>query len=143
MRSARSISLALSASLATLATVAILGAAPALAQAGADQTSVQVPGAQRNYQLQPQQVAEVAGVYRLDNGGVFRMIKQQNRLMAQLDDRPVTELLAQADNRFISREQAMTVDYTPQAFGDLITLRYRQDLARADSPMMTVTLARN
>jgi hypothetical protein len=37
----------------------------------------------------------------------------------------------------------MTVDYLPQAFGDEIRLSYPLDLARADSPMVSVRLALN
>jgi hypothetical protein len=109
----------------------------------AQDQSVQVTGVQQTARLQPQQLAEIAGVYRFDHGGVFRINQVRNRLMAQLGERPVTELVAQTENRFISRDQKMTVDYVPQAFGDLIVVRYPADLARADAPMLTLTLAAN
>ena len=121
----------------TVFLAAALLSAPAFAL---DQT-VAVTGAQQSYQLQPQQLAEIAGVYRLDNGGVFRVERVGKRLMAQLGERPMTELVAQAEDRFISRDQRMTVDYLPQPFGDLLTLRYPSDLAQADAPMVTVRLA--
>ena len=128
---------------------AVLAAAPAFSQdraapdpATQDQ-SVQVPAAQLNTKLQPQQLDALAGVYRLDNGGVFRMTRVGNRLLGQLGERPVTELVIQADNRFISRDQKMTIDYQAEAFGDQITLRYPSDLARLDGPMVTVRLAAN
>lgn len=120
-------------------TAAFLIAAPALAQ---DQ-SIQVTGAQQSYKLQPQQMAEIAGVYAFDDGGVLRITKVGNRLMAQLGDRALTELVAQADNRFISRDQRMTIDYIPQAFGDQINVSYPSDLAKADAPMVNVRLAAN
>lgn len=120
-------------------TAALALAAPAFAQ---DQ-SIQVTGTLPGYHLQPQQLAEVAGIYQLDNGGVMRITQLRNRLVAQLDGRPATEMVAQSDSRFISRDQRMTIDYQPQAFGDLIVLRYPSDLARADAPMVTVRLARN
>lgn len=122
-----------------LFTAALTLAAPAFAQ---DQ-SIQVTGTLPAYHLQPQQLAEVAGIYQLDNGGVMRITQANNRLVAQLDGRAATELVAQSDSRFISRDQRMTIDYQPQAFGDLIVLRYPSDLARADAPMVTVRLARN
>ncbi|WP_426189690.1 hypothetical protein [Massilia sp. DWR3-1-1] len=109
----------------------------------AQDQSVQVTGVQQTTRLQPQQLAEIAGVYRLDGGGVFRINQVRNRLMAQLGERPATELVAQTENRFISRDQKMTVDYVPQAFGDLIIVHYPADLARADAPMLTLTLAAN
>jgi hypothetical protein len=65
----------------------------------------------------------------------------RNRLTGQLDQRPVTELQAQSGSHFISREQNMRVDYLRGTFGDLITLRYQRDLARADSPMVTLRVA--
>lgn len=117
--------------------LAALSAVPALAQ---DQ-SIRVTGAPQVYQLQPQEVAAIAGVYSLDNGAVFRLSGKGHRLMAQLGERPVTELVAQDATRFISRDQKMTVDYVPQAFGDLIVLRYPSDLARLDAPLVTVRLA--
>ena len=128
---------------------AVLAAAPAFSQdqatpaPAAQDQSVQVPAAQLNTKLQPQQLNELTGVYRLDNGGVFRMTRVGNRLMGQLGERPVTELVIQADNRFISRDQKMTIDYQAEAFGGQITLRYPSDLARLDGPMVTVRLAAN
>lgn len=123
---------------------AVLAASPAFAQDQAAQDqSIQVFGTQPAYKLQPQQMAEIAGVYRFDNGGVFRLTKVNNRLMAQLGDRGATELVARADNRFVSTDQRMTVEYLPQAFGDQITLSYPSDLAKADSPMVTVRFAVN
>lgn len=120
---------------------AALLTAPVLAQAQ-DQT-IQVTGVQQTYKLQPQQMAEIAGIYALDSGGVFRILKVNNRLMAQLNERAMTELVAQTDTHLVSRDQRMTVDYLSQAFGDEITLRYPADLARLDSPMVTVRLAAN
>ncbi|MDB5959167.1 MAG: hypothetical protein JWP59_461 [Massilia sp.] len=123
-------------SLLPIALVA-MAAAPAFAH---DQT-IAVTATQHIYKLQPQQMAEIAGVYRLDNGGVFRIKRLGNRLMAQLGERPLTELVAQAEDNFISRDQRMTVDYLPQPFGDLLVLRYPADLAQADAPMVTMRLA--
>ena len=60
---------------------AVLAAAPAFSQdraapdPAAQDQSVQVPAAQLNTKLQPQQLDELAGVYRLDNGGVFRLTR--------------------------------------------------------------------
>ncbi|WP_426117144.1 hypothetical protein [Massilia sp. PWRC2] len=119
--------------------LAAVSTVPALAQ---DQ-SIRVTGAQQGYQLQPPEVAEMVGVYKLDNGGVFRMSRTGRHLMAQLGERAVTELVAQDATHFIARDQRMTVDYLPQAFGDLITLTYPADLARLDAPMVSVTFAAN
>jgi hypothetical protein len=83
----------------------------------------------------------MAGLYRLDNGAVFRLNAMHRRLTAQLGDREATELIQTGDNRFVSRDQRMTVEYQPEAFGDLIMLSYPLDLARADSPMVMVRLA--
>lgn len=123
---------------------AVLAASAAFAQDPvAQDQSIQVFGSQPTYKLQPQQIEEIAGVYRLDSGGVFRVTKVNNRLMAQLGDRAMTELVARSDSRLVSRDQRMTVDYLPQAFGDQITLSYPSDLAKADSPMVTVRFAAN
>ncbi len=120
----------------------VAGAALAQDLTPQDQT-IQVRGLQQTYKLQPQQMSEMAGVYRLDNGGVFRINKVSNRLMAQLGERAMTELVAQDDGHLVSRDQRMTVDCLPQAFGDEIRLTYPLDLARADSPMVSVRLALN
>ena len=80
-------------------------------------------------------------MYRLDKGGNFRMSRVRNRLMAQLGERPVTELVAESATHLVAPEQNMTVDYVPLAFGDQVILRYPADLARADAPMVTVQLA--
>jgi hypothetical protein len=135
----RSVQFMAHAGLLVLATTAAGGA---LSQdlTAQDQT-IQVRGLQQTYKLQPQQMSEMAGVYRLDNGGVFRIHKVSNRLMAQLGERAMTELVAQDDGHLVSRDQRMTVDYIAQPFGDEIRLSYPLDLARADSPMVTVLLA--
>lgn len=125
------------AAVAAVAAVTAAGTLPAQAQ----DTSVRVTAAPQVYQLQPQETAAIAGVYQLDNGAVFRMSGKGHRLMAQLGERPMTELIAQDATHFIARDQKMTVDYIPQAFGDLIVLRYPADLARLDAPLVTVQLA--
>ena len=135
----RSVQLMARAGLLVLVTTAA-GAALAQDLTPQDQT-IQVRGLQQTYRLQPQQMREMAGVYQLDNGGVFRINQVSNRLMAQLGDRAMTELVAQDDGHLVSRDQRMTVDYLPQAFGDEIRLSYPLDLARADSPMVSVRLA--
>ena len=103
----------------------------------------EVTGAVQTYQLQPQQLAEITGVYRLDSGGVVRITQARHRLVAQLDGRAPTEMLAQSDSHFTSRDQRMTIDYQPEAFGGLIVVRYPSDWASADAPMVTLQLARN
>lgn len=132
-------------SLFGISLVALLAAAPILtmAQPAEDISAVQVVGVQPAYQLQPHQTAAMAGIYRLDNGGMFHMKAANHRLMAQLDGREATELMALSDTRFVSRDQRMTVEYQPQAFGDTLLLTYPLDLARADSPMVSVRLAVN
>lgn len=106
-------------------------------------SAVQVRGVPLAAQLQAHQAQAMAGLYRLDNGAVFRLKAQHRRLLAQLGDRGETELIQTGDNQFVSRDQRMTVEYQPEAFGDLIILSYPRDLARADSPMVMVRLAAN
>lgn len=106
-------------------------------------SAVQVRGVSPALQLQAHQAQSMAGVYRLDNGGVFRLKAAHRHLTAQLGDRSATELIQTGDNRFVSLDQRMTVEYQPEPFGDLIILSYPLDLARADSPMVQVRVAAN
>ena len=52
-------------------------------------------------------------------------------------------MVAVGENRFISLDQRMVMDYQPMAFGDQIVLTYPADLDVASSPMVTVRLALN
>ena len=93
--------------------------------------------------LQPQQIDEIKGVYALDNGSALKITNVQRRLFAQLGQRNLTELVPVGDNRFVSLDQRMTVEYRPVAFGDEIVLTYPADLNVASSELVTVRLAQN
>lgn len=106
-------------------------------------SEIQVRSTMPTYQMQPAQLDEVKGVYRLDNGTIFRVTKKHRRLFAQLGDRKLTELLPLTDTRFVSPDQRITMDYIPEAFGDSIVLTYPSDLNLADARMVTVRFAVN
>lgn len=126
-------------------TLAALLVAPACVTVSAqdDISAVQVRGVQPALKLQEHQAQAMSGMYKLDNGAIFRLSASHRKLLAQLDDRSTTELIQTSDNHFVSRDQRMTVEFQPQAFGDLIMLSYPVDLARVDSPMVLVRLAVN
>lgn len=126
---------------ATVAAVTTLVAVPLFAQ---DEISaVQVRGVQPTFKLEEYQAKSMAGVYKLDNGSTFRLTSSHRHLLAQLDDRSTVKLEQTGENRFMAREQRMTVEFQPQAFGDMVVLSYPLELARLDSPMVQVRLAAN
>lgn len=118
-------------------------AAPQTPQSESSLSEIQVRSTMPTYQMQPAQVDEVKGVYKLDNGATFKVTNVQRRLFAQFGDRMLTELLPVADNRFVSRDQRMTMDFIPEAFGDQIVLTYPADMNVADAKMVTVRFAVN
>lgn len=137
----RSVPLSLAATLAA-ALFAVL--APSTVSAQDDVLSaVQVRGVQPVFHLEEHQAKSMAGLYRLDNGSVFRLTASHRRMLAQLDDRSTVQLVQTGENRFVSLDQRMTIEYQPQAFGDMVMLTYPLDLARLDSPMVQVRLAAN
>ncbi len=119
-------------------------AAPQTQQGDPSLSEIQVRGVMpAAAKLQPQQIDEIKGVYALDNGAALKITNVQRRLFAQLGQRNLTELVPVGDNRFVSLDQRMTVEYKPVAFGDEIVLTYPADLNVAAAPLVTVRLALN
>lgn len=118
-------------------------AAPQTAQNEQSMSQIQVPGVTATYKLQPAQIDELKGVYKLDNGLTLKVSNVRRKLYAQLGQRAPTEMVPLAENLFVSRDQRMTMDYRPAAFGDEVVLTYPADLNLASSPMLTVRLAAN
>jgi hypothetical protein len=92
-------------------------------------------------QLQPVQVREITGVYRLDNGVVLKVSNWQRRLFAQLGQRDAVEMAPVAQYHFVPADRRMTMEFRPIAFGDEIGLTYPSDFNAADAENMTLRLA--
>lgn len=127
--------------------IALIGAtayaAPQTEQTEPALSEIQVHGVMPTYKPTPAQIDEVKGTYVMDNGSALKITKENRRLYAQLGQRLVTEMVAVGENRFVSPNQRMTIEYQPIAFGDQILLTYPADLNVASSPMITVRLALN
>lgn len=130
-------------SLAMALTQASAFAAPQSPQTESSLSEIQVTSVMPTYQLQPIQVDELKGVYKLDNGATFKVTNVRRKLFAQLGQRDRTELVPLAENLFVSPGQRMTMEFRPAAFGDEVLLTYPADLNVADSKMVTVRLAVN
>ena len=118
-------------------------AAPQAQQDAAALSEIQVRGTLPATRLQPEQIAEIKGVYALDNGATLKITSVQRRLFAQLGQRNLTELVPLGDNRFVAPDQRMTMEFKPIAFGEEIVLTYPADLNVATSELVTVRLAQN
>jgi hypothetical protein len=118
-------------------------AAPQSTQTEPSLSEIQVRGVMPSYQLQPAQVDELKGVYVLDNGSTLRISNVHRKLFAQLGQRNLTEMVPVGENRFVSPDQRMTMQYRPIAFADEIVLTYPSDLNLSDAGMVTVRLAVN
>jgi hypothetical protein len=130
----------------TLIPLAFVLAASAYAAPQADQPAtalleIQVRGVMPVYQLQPDQIAEVRGVYMLDNGKALKITNVNRKVYAQLGDRPLAEMVPVSEGRFASPDQQILMEYRPVAFADELVLTYPQDASVASSPMQTVRLA--
>lgn len=129
--------------------IALIGAsayaAPQTEQQAPESTlgEIQVRTAGPVYKLTPAQIDEVKGIYVMDNGVPFKITQEHRRLYAHLGQRPVTEMVAVADNRFVSLDRRMVMEYQPMAFGDQIVLTYPADMNVASSPMITARFAAN
>lgn len=125
--------------------IALIGAtayaAPQSEQTEPTLGEIQVRGMSPTYKPTAIEIAEVKGAYALDNGATLKITNEHRRLYAQLGDRLVTELVPVAENRFVSPDQRMTVEYVPIAFGDQIVLTYPADMNLTSSQMITVRLA--
>lgn len=130
-------------SIAIALTTATAFAAPQAVQTEPSLSEIQVRAAMPTYQLQPQQVDEVKGVYAMDNGSTVKITNKNRRLFAQIGERSSTELIPISDGRFVSPDQRVTMDYHPAAFGDEIVLTYPADQSMASAQMVTVRLAVN
>jgi hypothetical protein len=95
------------------------------------------------YHPRPAELREVTGVYRLDNGVALKVTNLRRRVFAQLGQRSPVEMVAVAENHFVSADRRMTMEFRPIAFGDQIVLTYPSDFNAADAKMVTVRLAAN
>lgn len=129
------------------AALALIGAA-AYAAPQSEQTEptlgeIQVRAMAPTYTPTAMEIAQVKGAYALDNGASLKISNEHRRLVARLADRPAIELVPVGENRFVSADQRMTIEYIPIAFGDQILLTYPADMNLASSQMITVRLAAN
>lgn len=127
--------------------IALIGAtayaAPQSDQAEPTLGEIQVRAAAQTYKPTAMEIAQVKGAYALDNGASFKITNEHRRLVARLGNNAATELLPVGENRFVSADQRMTVEYIPIAFGDQIMLTYPADMNLSSSHMITVRLAAN
>jgi mannose-6-phosphate isomerase-like protein (cupin superfamily) len=120
-----------------MAMMLVASTAAAAPQASPANRSTTTP----TYQLQPAQVQEVTGVYRLDSGGVIKVTNQRRKLFVELGQHGPVEMVPVAENHFVSLEGRMTMEFRPIAFGDEIVLTYPSDFNVADAKPVTVRLA--
>ena len=106
----------------------------------ASAASAAPPAITPTYQLQPAQVQEITGVYRLDNGSSLQVTNQRRTLFVELGRRGAVEMVAMAENHFDSLDRRMTMEFRPIAFGDEIVLTYPSDVDAADAANVTMRL---
>jgi hypothetical protein len=100
--------------------LSILAAATALMSGGAIAAPDIAP------QATAQQIAELEGIYGLDNGLRARVFELDNRLYLEVGhDRK--ELTQVEPNRFMSRDGSVSLSVKPGDGGDKIVLGYRHD----------------
>lgn len=80
--------------------------------------------AQKPYFMTRQDIHEVAGDYRMEDGSHARITDKRKKLIVDFDDR-VTELQPVGPNRFASSDNEMELRFQKDAFGDdMIVLSY-------------------
>lgn len=129
--------------LATALAPASVLAAPQAAPDGQAMSKIDVPGTTPVYRMRPAEVDQVKGVYLLDNGVTFQVSSERRKLFAQFGQARPVELVAVAENRFVSADRRVTMALRPVAFGDEIMLTYPSDFNVAGANMVTVRLAAN
>lgn len=127
--------------------VALIGAtayaAPQAEQTEPALSEIQVHGVMPTYKPTPAQIADVQGTFVFDNGTALKVTKQNRRLFAELGSRGVTEMIPSGENRFVSADQRMSMEYVPEGFNDHLVLIYPADQNVASSPMVTARIAMN
>lgn len=140
----------------TLLIIPVFGAlAAAAVGAAAQDSSAQAPQDQQaiseirvspppsTIRMWPNEMHEVAGLYPMSQGQWFKLSVKGQRLYAQLNDRPWTQVTQIRPNVLVSKEQSMTmvVNYGP--YSDQVRLTYLPDqgTASVDAVPVTVTLA--
>lgn len=106
------------------ASLSALAAPPSVANeaAGAAMASVPVVGA--SYKLQPSELEGVQGEYALTDGRTLRVTSVHRKLYAQLGQAS-TELVPVAANVFVSRDEAMRVQFDAAPFATRVKLDVR------------------
>ncbi len=102
-----------------LSTSAFAGPAPD-ANVGASMEVQIVQGA--SYKLRPAEFDGVQGSYSLSNGTTMRVSASQRRLFAEIDGHAKAELVAVAQNTFVSRDEDMKLVFDQLPFATEVTL---------------------
>lgn len=80
------------------------------------------PAAPARYYITPVEMLEVYGSYRLDNGSILRVTREQRRYWAYLDGAR-TELVPVASIRFMTPDGSRQFEFIPQAFGTEVRIQ--------------------
>lgn len=118
-------------------------AAPQTEQTEPSLGEIQIRGVMPTYKPTPAQIADVKGVFVFDNGTALKVTSQNRRLFAELGNRGVTEMIPAGENRFVSADLRMSMEYVPDGFNDHMLLMYPADQNVVSSPMVTARIAMN
>ncbi len=83
---------------------------------------------QATYQPRADEVEQIKGMYRLDNGATLKVQEQGRRLVARIGRHYVTEMVPVAENRYVSPDGRMTMQFRSLPFDGEVVLTYPAEL---------------
>jgi hypothetical protein len=89
---------------------------PLLLAAALAQPACAAPVEREGYYITPVEMLEVYGVYRLDNGQVLRITREQRRYWAEFNREGRFEIRPVASIVFVAPAQGLRLAFTPLAF---------------------------
>lgn len=83
----------------------------------------------RQYYITPIELLEVYGAYRLSDGQILRVTREQRRYWAEMPATGKVEIVPVASIVFESRDGAMRLAFTPLAFATDVRISYASGAA--------------
>jgi hypothetical protein len=87
------------------------------------------------YKPRSDEIAEIKGVYALDNGSTLRISTERRKLYVEFGQRGKAEMVPVAENLYVAPDLHMTMEYRSSGFGDQIVLTYPVDQDAASGKM--------
>jgi hypothetical protein len=104
-------------------------------------STVQVTAPARTVRIDPNQARELTGSYAMSNGWHMKVSSAARHIDATIDDQQPIRLASVGENRFVSADGNVTMEFKRGAAGDEMLMSYRPDPRLAQVVVISSQLA--